>query len=143
MLFMLNICSTNEGTLCPAIPRPVGRGGSRGFARTPLLELQKIFMYTSKLHILSILPLESGPLVSLLLRITAVQTSLVAATVVRVCSCGGPARNARVSCLRRCDERTRLRYYRPEVGINKSLLHLRSRVVLRAMSPIYLLFCQK
>ena len=32
-------------------------------------------MYTSKLHILSILPFESGPLVSLLLRITAVQTS--------------------------------------------------------------------
>ena len=63
--------------------RPVGRGGggSRGFERTPLFDLQMIFLYTSKLHILSILPFESGPLVSLLLRITAVQTSLVAATV--------------------------------------------------------------
>ena len=51
----------------------VGRGGSRRFARTPLLEI----LYT---EILSALPLESGPLVvSLLLRITVVQASLVAA----------------------------------------------------------------
>ena len=69
-------------------------------------------MYTSKLHILSILPLESGPLVSLLLRITAVQTSMVAATVCEFVH-GGPARNTHVTCLRPCDERTR---------INKSLV---------------------
>ena len=59
--------------------RAVGRGGSRGFARTPLSP-PKDFIYTSKLYILSALPFTSGPLVSLLLRITAVQTSLVAAT---------------------------------------------------------------
>ena len=50
-----------------------GGGGSRRFARTLLLEI----LYT---EILSALPLESGPLVvSLLLRITVVQASLVAA----------------------------------------------------------------
>ena len=41
------------------------------------------------------------------LRITAVQTGLVAATVCEFVH-GGPARNARVSGLRRCDERTRV-----------------------------------
>ena len=51
-------------------------GGSRGFERTPLLTSN--FIYTSKMYILSILPFERGPLVSLLLRITA---ALVAATV--------------------------------------------------------------
>ena len=54
-------------------------------------------------------PFESGPLVSLLLslRITAVQAGLVAATVCEFFH-GGPARNARVSCLCCCDERTRV-----------------------------------
>ena len=51
-------------------------GRSVGFERTPLFTSD-----FSKLHILSILPFESGPLVSLLLKITAVQTSLVVATV--------------------------------------------------------------
>ena len=65
-----------------------------------------------------ILPFESGPLVSLLLslRITAVQTGLVAATVCEFVH-GGPARNAHVSCLRRCDERTRV-----ITCVNKSLV---------------------
>ena len=58
--------------------RPVGRGGFEGFARTPLLA-------SKRFYILSALPLESGPLVvSLLLRITAVQASLVA--TMQVCS---------------------------------------------------------
>ena len=79
-------------------------GGSRGFERTRSpFDLQKIFMYTCKLHILSILPFESGPLVSLLLIVTAVQTSLVAATVCEFIH-GGPARNTRATCLRRCDK---------------------------------------
>ena len=73
-------------------------------------------MYTSKLHIISILPFESGPLVSLLLRITAVQTGLVAATVCEFVH-GGTAQNARVTCLRRCDERTRV-----ITRVNKSLV---------------------
>ena len=64
-----------------------GRGRSRGLERTPPL--------TSKRSKLSIPPFESGPLVSLLLRITAVQTSLVVATVCEFVH-GGPARNARV-----------------------------------------------
>ena len=53
---------------------------------------------------------KSGPLVSLLLRVTAVQTSLVAATECELIH-GRPARyytGTRVSCLRRCDERTRI-----------------------------------
>ena len=67
------------------------QGGSRGFERTPLL--------TSK----------SNPLVSLVLslRITAVQTGLVEATVCKFVH-GGPAWNVRVSCLRHCDERMRV-----------------------------------
>ena len=82
-------------------------GGSRGFERTPLLTSKS----TSKVHILSILPFESGPLVSLLLRITAVQTSLHGCSYsTGVCEFvhGRPARNARITCLRRCDERTRV-----------------------------------
>ena len=52
--------------------RPVGRGGSRGFAQTPLLA-PKDFIYTAIVHF----KCRTGPLVSLLLRITAVQASLV------------------------------------------------------------------
>ena len=48
------------------------QGGFEGVRANPPFDRQK----TSKLHILSILPFEGGPLVSLLLRITAVQTSL-------------------------------------------------------------------
>ena len=70
------------------------QGGSRGFERTPLLA-SKRFIYTSKLYILSIRPFESGPLVSLLLRITTVKTSLAAATVCQFVH-GGPAWNAHV-----------------------------------------------
>ena len=55
----------------------------------------------------------SGPLASMLQRITIVQTSLVAA--MRVCSWRSE-RNARVSGLRRCDERTRV-----NTCVNKSL----------------------
>ena len=63
-----------------------------------------------------ILPFESSPQVWLLLRITAVQTGLVAVTICEFVH-GGPARNARVSCLRRWDERTH------EITcVNKSLL---------------------
>ena len=75
--------------------RPVGRGG--GVFGTPHLTSKTFYIH----RILSVLPLESGRLVSLLLRIIAVQTSLVAAH-------GGPARNARVSYLCRRDKRTRV-----------------------------------
>ena len=54
---------------------PVGKGGSREFAQTPLLAI----LYTIQLYILSALPFVSGPLALLPLKITAVQTSLVAA----------------------------------------------------------------
>ena len=53
--------------------------GSRGFS----FGLQKIHRLTAHFTV-SALPFETGPLVSLLLRITAVQTSVVAA--MRVCS---------------------------------------------------------
>ena len=87
--------------------QPRRQGGIWGSSSEPPFWPPKDFMYTAKLHILSILPFESGPLVSLLLRITAVQTSLVAATVCEFVH-GGPARNTRVTCLRLCDERTRV-----------------------------------
>ena len=54
--------------------RPVGRGGSRGFVRTPFW-LPKDFICTAIVHF----KCPTGPLVLLLLRITAVQASLVAA----------------------------------------------------------------
>ena len=61
--------------------RAVGRGGVRGGSLEPPFSPPKdLYSYTSKLYILNILPFKSGTLVSLLLRITAVQTSLVAAT---------------------------------------------------------------
>ena len=78
----------------------IGRGGVRGGSSEPPLLTSKRF-YTSKLHILlSGLPFESGPLVSLLLRITAVQTNLVAARST-VCEFvhRGPAQNARGTCM--------------------------------------------
>ena len=60
--------------------RPIGRGGSRGFARTPCWP-PKHFIYTTIVHF----KCPTGPLVvSLILRITAVQPSLVVA--MRVCS---------------------------------------------------------
>ena len=60
--------------------RPIGRGGSRGFARTPCWP-PKHFIYTTIVQF----KCPTGPLVvSLILRITAVQPSLVAA--MRVCS---------------------------------------------------------
>ena len=72
-------------------------------------------------RILSILPFESGPLVSLLLRITAVQTSLHGCSYrTGVCEFaqGRPAWNARITCLRYCDERTRV-----ITCVIKSLVH--------------------
>ena len=54
------------------------QGGFEGVRANPPFDLQNILY---ELLILSILLFESGPLVSLLLRITAVQTSLVAAKV--------------------------------------------------------------
>ena len=71
--------------------RPVGRGGFEGNRSNPPFDLQKI---ASELCMLGILPFESGPLVSLLFRITAVETSLVAAIVCEFVH-GRPARNAR------------------------------------------------
>ena len=57
------------------------QGGFEGFARTPLLAYKTFYIHCFNcMYILSALPLESGPLVvSLLLRITVVQASLVAA----------------------------------------------------------------
>ena len=82
--------------------RPVYRQeGFEGVRSNPPFDLQKIL----QLYILSVLPFESGLLDSLLSRTTAVQTSLVTAIeFVR----GGPARNARGSCLRYCDGRMRV-----------------------------------
>ena len=60
--------------------RPVGRGGS---LEPPLLASKRCCIHR-KLYFLSALPFENGPLdlISLLLRITAVQTNLVAAIYV-------------------------------------------------------------
>ena len=52
--------------------RPVGRGGVRGGS---LLASKRFYIHRLAVH-LSPLPFEGGPLVSLLLRITAVQTGL-------------------------------------------------------------------
>ena len=113
--------------------RPVGRGGSRGFARTPPpFGLEKKFMHRLTVY-LSALPFESGSLVSLLLRIATVQASLVAA-MRGVCSRRTSAERARKRFIRPCDESTR---------VNRSLFQAleRSPVVLLVMSP-HLLFCQ-
>ena len=58
--------------------RPVGRG-FEGVRSNPPFGLQIILYTPPNLH-LSALPFQSGPLVSLVLRFTAVQTSPVAAT---------------------------------------------------------------
>ena len=69
------------------------------------------------MYILSVLPFESGsgPLVSLLLKITAIQTSLV----FKLCEFvrGGPLGNARGNGLCRCHEKTRV-----NTCVNKSLV---------------------
>ena len=97
--------------------RPVGRRGSRGFARTHLLTSKKFYIHRLTVYFLSVLPFESGPLVSLQLRIIAVQTSLVAMQLCEFAR-AGTARNARESCLRRGDERTCV-----NTCVNKSLVH--------------------
>ena len=96
------------------------QGEFEGVRAKPPFDLQKM-LYTPLNCILSILPFESGPLVSLLLRITAVQPSLNGCSYsTGVCEFvhGRPARNARTTCLRRCAERTRV-----ITCVNKSLVH--------------------
>ena len=83
--------------------------GFKGVRANPAFSLPKHFIFTA--YILSVLPFESGALVSLLLSNTAVQTCLVAAIH------GGSARNACESYLRCCDGRTRV-----NACINKSLV---------------------
>ena len=56
------------------LARPVGRGGSRGSLEPPFWP-PKDFIYTTIVHFKC--PTVGGPLVSLLLRITAVQARLV------------------------------------------------------------------
>ena len=63
----------------PSKTRPVGREGSRGFARTPLLVSERFYIHRLTLHFKYPTVSEIGALVSLLLRITTVQTSVVAA----------------------------------------------------------------
>ena len=100
--------------------RPVGRGGVRA------LLVSKGFYI---LYNLSALPFEVGPLVSLLLKITAIQTSVVAA--MRVWSWRTSAECAQ-NCLRHCNVRTRV-----NTSINKSLFQAFES------SPVpHLLFCQ-
>ena len=82
--------------------RPVGMGFQGGSLESHFWP-EKI-LYTTQLYILSDLPFVSGPLVFLPLRITTVQTSLVAAMHL-VCSWRTSA-ELRISGLRRCDERT-------------------------------------
>ena len=65
-----------------------------GFERTPLLTYKRFYIHRLETVHLSVLPFESGPLVSLLTRITAIQANLVAVTV-RKFFRGGPARNLR------------------------------------------------
>ena len=94
--------------------RPIDRGGGgfEGVRSNPPFCLQKI-LYTPPVHFKSPM-FESGPLVSLLLRITTVQTSLVAA-MRAVCSRITSAERMR-KLLHRCDERTSV-----YTCINKSL----------------------
>ena len=86
-------------------------GGFEGVRSNPPFGLQKDFIHRLTVHFKCPIPFESGPLASMLLTITIVQTTLVAA--MRVCSWRIiSAQNAHVSSLCRCDERTR---------VNKSL----------------------
>ena len=106
----------NETCICLAEPVGGGFEWVRVGSLEPTFWPPKGFIYAAyKLYILSVLPFESGPLISLLLRVTAIQTSLVTATVCK----WGPARNARLSCLRRCDERTHI-----NTCVNKSLVQV-------------------
>ena len=75
------------------------QGGFEGVRSNSPFDLQTI-LYTL-LYILSVLTFESGPLISLLLRITVVQTSLVAA--MQVCSW-------RTSVERGCPQKQRSTY---------------------------------
>ena len=75
-----------EGTVHKSIntkTRPIGRGGSRELAQTPLLTSKRFYIHCLNVYILSVLAFESGPLVSLQLRITTIQMGLV--SVMRVC----------------------------------------------------------
>ena len=74
---LLNTYDNQNGRCTVAsISRPVGRGGSRGFKRTPLLKAPKDFIQC----LLSILPFVSGSLASLPLRISTVQTCFIVAS---------------------------------------------------------------
>ena len=69
--FIAAVYSTISKMLLTDVIKPIGRWGSRGFEQTPLLASKRFYTYCFKLYILSALPFEGGPLVSL---ITAVQT---------------------------------------------------------------------
>ena len=78
-----------EGTVHKSIntkTRPIGRGGggSRELVQTPPLTSKRFYIHRLNVYILSMLVFESGPLVSLQLRITTVQMGLVSS--MRVCS---------------------------------------------------------
>ena len=79
--YLVSFLSILYSIVISTINRPVGRG-VRGGSLEPTFGLQKL-LYTTQTYI-SALPFESGSLVSLLLRITGVQTSLV--TAMRFCS---------------------------------------------------------
>ena len=65
--------------------RPVGRGGgSRELVQTPPLTSKRFYIHHLNVYILSMLMFESGPLVSLHMRITAIQMGLVSS--MRVCT---------------------------------------------------------
>ena len=86
--------------------RPVGRGGSRGFVRTPLLASKRFYMYRLTVHF------ECPTVRNWFSSFHAIETHRRPKKFVH----GGPARNPRVSCLRRCNERTHV-----NTRINKSL----------------------
>ena len=96
MLALLTCTCMRVGKSRP--PQARRQGGFEGFTRTPLLAPKRFYI-----HCYSTFKCPTGPLVvSLLLRITTVQASLVAA--MRVCSQRTNTERARVNCLRCCDE---------------------------------------
>ena len=108
--------------------------GFEGVRSNPPFGLQKILYIPLNCTIEVPYRLNSGPLVSLLFG----ESSPSKRVWLQLCEPfvhGRPARNARVSCLRCCDERTWV-----NTCVNRSALE-RSPVVVLVMSP-HLLFCQ-
>ena len=96
----------------------IGRGRSRGFKRTPPFDLWKI-LYTLTAHFKYPTVWKWSTILAAIENHRCPNESGCSYST-RVCEFvhGGPARNARITCLRHCDERTRV-----IMCVNKSVVH--------------------